>query len=114
MAEKIFHVEDDPEWRSMVEGILTKVGYRIISAGSFSQAKAMIPDSIRDVKVAILDGSLPDNHDGSEIADLIRQSGLAIAIIGLSGGPTRWADQSLMKRSLSSAQLLRAVKEYCS
>lgn len=93
---KVWHVEDKRDWQEIVSMALTKAGYQVTTTGSATEAKKMIPDSVKDFKAAVLDGNLGDGN-GKEIAVLLRTSQLPISIIGLASENTPWADAYVSK-----------------
>lgn len=64
---KVGHVEDDEGIQRTVARALENGGYSVLTTGSFMEAKSIIPDGIRNVRVAILDNNLGDDDgDGDE------------------------------------------------
>jgi DNA-binding NtrC family response regulator len=104
----IWHVEDSASWRTAVLDTLEDAGHQVLSTASATEARGMVPDGIQGIHISILDGDLGDGK-GGEIAKLIRDSKLAIGIIGLSGGSTPWADVSLDKLDFDEIALCEAV-----
>src|SRR3989338_1117480 len=107
----VWHVEDGDSWRNIVSSILTRDGHQVVSTPNATEARRMIPDDLQGVGVSILDGDLGDGT-GAEIAGLIRQSQLAIGIIGLSAGNSPWADASLSKLSFDAEDLKATVDRF--
>jgi DNA-binding response OmpR family regulator len=106
----VWHVEDSGSWQRIVCRTLAEDGHSVTTTPNATAARGMIPDGIAGIDVSILDGDLGDGT-GAELAGLIRQSGLPIAIIGLSAGKTPWADTSLTKFSFDTDQLRESLQK---
>lgn len=111
---RVWHVDDNRDFQWTIARILNEGGYLVTTTGTAKEARAMIPDRVRDFKVAILDSNLGDGS-GEQIAKLLREKEIPIGIIGLATGKTPWADISFNKLDGSSdeqiARWLAAIAE---
>ena len=81
--KRLLVVDDDPEIREIVTAILESIGFLVTAVGGANAAIALIESEIPDV-------ILTDIHmaagDGFELINAVRDRGLAIPIIAMSGG----------------------------
>ena len=75
---KLLVVDDEPAIRRLIGTALARVGYRLVEAGSGSEALNAMqidkPDAV------LLDLGLPD-RDGLELVPLIKQAGAAVIVV---------------------------------
>lgn len=87
MSQDILIVDDEPDIRDLVSGILTDEGYTCRVAGTGEKALEEI--SLRQPNLLILDVWLGDpKYDGLKILELIRKSNADLPIIMISGHGT--------------------------
>lgn len=77
-AATVLVVDDEPHIRRLLNGTLTRAGYRVSDAGSAREALAEVEASAPDV--VLLDLGLPD-RDGLELLPLIRQKSKAAVLV---------------------------------
>ncbi|MBO9712203.1 response regulator transcription factor [Sphingomonas sp.] len=77
-AATVLIVDDEPQIRRLLQGTLTRAGYRIAEAGSGRQAIEALADVQPDV--VLLDLGLPD-RDGLELIPAIRKQSRAAVLI---------------------------------
>jgi two-component system KDP operon response regulator KdpE len=77
-APSVLIVDDEPHIRRLLNGALTRAGYRVAEAGSAREAIAALADQ---PELVLLDLGLPD-RDGMELVPVIRkQSKAAIVVV---------------------------------
>ena len=99
-------LDDDPDIRMIVGAVLTRLGYKVIAAGSVRQAKQLLSAGPAPI-LAVLDYNLPDGT-GPQLAVLLRDSfGQGIRMISMSAnmGPDgNWKPE---ERKLYDAVILK-------
>jgi CheY-like chemotaxis protein len=83
-------VEDDEIVRSFLARVLERLGYRVDSAGSAAEAKALATTGPA-YAIVLLDGLLPDQHGLRLARRLVDQPRLASTAICLLSGSVRHA-----------------------
>jgi DNA-binding response OmpR family regulator len=78
LPKRVLVVEDDPIFRSILEGNLTFEGYQVQAVGSGQAALAIVSTFRPDL--VILDLTLPDK-DGLELCPILQRNGLPIIIL---------------------------------
>ena len=78
IAPVILIVDDEAPIRRLLNGTLARVGYRIVEAGTASDALAALAEHKPDV--VLLDLGLPD-RDGMELVPLVRQRSAAAVLV---------------------------------
>ncbi len=76
--------DDDPDARALVEQMLLRTGYRVLSAGSGEEALRLFVESRRPVDLAILDVMMP-GAAGPEIAQRLRVFDPALPVLLCTG-----------------------------
>ena len=97
---KILVVDDLPDWRTTISGLLMDQGYEVETASSVDGAIQALEDwhfhiAILDVR---LDETDEDNRDGLRLMHLIKERWQAIQIIMLTG----YADVSMAQDALNT------------
>ena len=77
-AATVLVVDDEPHIRRLLNGTLTRAGYRVSDAGTAREALAEVEAGAPDV--VLLDLGLPD-RDGLELLPLLRKSNAAVLVV---------------------------------
>lgn len=119
---KVVHFEDDESWRGIVSRQLSDSEHELVAQAATLAEALEILEKIQsgeiDANVVITDGNLSDvstAHDATVITDRIRELGLAVRTIGLSGSPMEdfgiEVDADLSKSGLRYGDITRVVDE---
>jgi CheY-like chemotaxis protein len=98
-SEAILIVDDDPDVRQIMSGILSDLGYRIREAGSGEAALELLTGYRPDLMV--IDFGMPDSN-GAEVAAKARQANKDLRILFVSG----YSDTSAIEKAVGKAELL--------
>jgi DNA-binding response OmpR family regulator/two-component sensor histidine kinase len=98
-SEAILIVDDDPDVRQIMVGVLSDLGYRVKEAGNGEAALDILRDYRPDLLV--LDFGMPGTN-GAEVAAGARQQNEGIRILFVSG----YSDSSAIEKSVGKAALL--------
>ena len=80
---RVLVVEDAPEYRNLIEGVLTRAGFDVVTAPSIAAAEERLAES--DHAVVVLDLGLPDG-DGLDLCRRIRErSGSYVLVVSGRG-----------------------------
>jgi CheY-like chemotaxis protein len=82
--ESILLVEDDAEVRTMLERLLTELGYRVTTAYDGKNALALLENGLRP-DLLVTDVVLPEGPSGFELADLARARLPGLKLLFTSG-----------------------------
>jgi CheY-like chemotaxis protein len=96
---KILVVDDLPDWRTTLSGLLVDEGYEVQVAGSLNEAldflgRVSFDLALLDVR---LDESDEDNREGLELANKIRQQWPHVLIVIITGYETQDTISQAMK-----------------
>jgi CheY-like chemotaxis protein len=83
--ETILIVEDEPALRELVQEILEKKGYRILSAASGVQALKVWAERRDAIELLFTDMVMPEGVSGRELADRLRQDRPELKVVYTSG-----------------------------
>jgi two-component system cell cycle sensor histidine kinase/response regulator CckA len=83
-GELVLVVDDEPSIRNMSATMLSRHGYRVLTAGDGAEAISLFTPRANEIRVVITDVSMP-NVDGATLAAVIRKLNPAIKIIAVSG-----------------------------
>jgi len=79
---KILVIDDDKDFRHYLVTLLERAGYEVLTLQDGGRAKFTL--TAERVDAVVTDLYMP-NADGIEIVNLVRQSALAVPVIGISG-----------------------------
>jgi DNA-binding response OmpR family regulator len=99
-SESVLIVDDDPDVREIMSGVLSDLGYQVKEAGSGEAALDLLRSHRPDLMV--LDFGMPGSN-GAEIAAAARQSNERLRILFVSG----YSDTSAIEKAVGKAALLR-------
>lgn len=83
LAKRVLIVDDDPEIREIVAAVLDSVGYVVTAVSGADPAIALVAKEPPDV--ILTDIHMPEG-DGFELINAVRERGLDIPIVAMSGG----------------------------
>ena len=114
-GELVLVVDDEVSIRNMCATMLSKHGYRVLTAADGAEAITLFAPRSKEIKLVITDLSMP-NLDGTGLAAVIRQLNPAVKIIAVSGhgseGPANPAFAStFLVKPFRSSLLLKMVYE---
>jgi CheY-like chemotaxis protein len=84
MGELVLVVDDEVSIRNMAATILSRHGYRVLTAGDGAEAIALFAPRSKEIRLLITDLSMP-KLDGAALAGVVRRLNPAIRIIAVSG-----------------------------
>jgi signal transduction histidine kinase len=99
-SETILIVDDDPDVREIMSGVLSDLGYQVKEAGSGDTALVLLKD--HRPALMVLDFGMPGSN-GAEVAASARQTHEGLRILFVSG----YSDTSAIERAVGKAALLR-------
>ncbi len=114
-GETILLVEDDDSLRALMERILDRAGYAVLSAATAADARHLASEQ-PDVELLLTDVVLPDEH-GPALADALHATQPDLAVIYMSGytetilatRSTLPAGATVLTKPVSAHQLLNAI-----
>jgi PAS domain S-box-containing protein len=83
-GETILVVEDEEALRAVTERILTRHGYRVLSAGGGPEALKTVQDVTRHIDLLLTDVVMPHMH-GRELAEHVREARPGLPVVYMSG-----------------------------
>jgi CheY-like chemotaxis protein len=92
-------VDDDPDVRQVMTGVLSDLGYHVREAGDGGAALSILKDLRPDLLV--LDFSMPGTN-GAEVAAAAKQNNEDLRILFVSG----YSDTAALERAVGKAALL--------
>jgi DNA-binding NtrC family response regulator len=91
MRGRILIVEDVPDWRELLGGLLSREGHDVDAVGTFDEATARL-DEVKDLDLAVLDIRLLEqdetNEDGMRLLGEIRKRQRLARVIMITGHGT--------------------------
>src|SRR5690606_5539853 len=84
MGELVLVVDDEISIRNMSATMLSRHGYRVLTAADGAEAISLFTPRSREIRLVITDLSMP-NVDGAAFARVIQQLNPAVRIIAVSG-----------------------------
>ncbi|MEO6004218.1 MAG: response regulator [Opitutus sp.] len=83
-GELVLVVDDEASIRNMCATILSRHGYRVLTAADGAEAIALFAPRSKEIRLVITDVSMP-NLDGAALAGVIRRLNSEVKIIAVSG-----------------------------
>jgi nitrogen-specific signal transduction histidine kinase/CheY-like chemotaxis protein len=83
-GELILVVDDEPQVRDITAAMLTRHGYRVLTASDGSEAVALFSTRSTEVKLVITDLVMP-NLDGVALAGIVRHMNPCVRVLAISG-----------------------------
>jgi hypothetical protein len=84
VGELILVVDDEPQIRDITAAMLSRHGYRVLTASDGSEAVALLSTRCAEVKLVITDLVMP-NLDGVALAGIVQRLNPSIKILAISG-----------------------------
>jgi PAS domain S-box-containing protein len=82
--ETILLVEDEPAVRALIERVLGRLGYRVLSAGNPAEAQAIFQKQRDEIALLLTDVMMP-GQTGVELASNLRQTSPGLKVVFISG-----------------------------
>lgn len=100
-------VEDEPAVRNVVQAILERAGYQVLTAACTADAEAALEGRDGDVDVLVTDVVLPDGR-GDDLADRLRgrHPELRVLYVGGSPRPANAGGAPVLEKPFGSRELL--------
>lgn len=103
--ETVLVVEDEPQLRSMVCGVLRQHGYTTLEASCGPEAIPIFRENISKISLVVTDMVMPGNMNGRELGEILKAEKPGLRIIYSSGySPEMFAKDSVLKRGLNFLQ----------
>jgi two-component system cell cycle sensor histidine kinase/response regulator CckA len=83
-GELILVVDDEPQIRDLTAAMLSRNGYRVVTAGDGSEAVALFAARSNEIRVVITDLLMP-NLDGAALARIVTHLNPHVKILAMSG-----------------------------
>ncbi len=83
-GELVLAVDDEPSIRNMAAAMLSRHGYRVLTAADGAEAIALFAPRSKEIRVVITDLSMP-NLDGAALASVVHRLNPLVKIIAMSG-----------------------------
>lgn len=96
--QTVLLVEDEPGLRLVTRQVLERAGYRVLDAGSASEALELFAASGRAVDVLVTDMVMPGGMRGRELAEHLAAERPSLRIVFVTGYSAEAADPGLMRR----------------
>ncbi|MBB2942248.1 hypothetical protein FB565_001961 [Actinoplanes lutulentus] len=117
-GETILVVEDEVALRAVTERILTRNGYRVLTAASGPEAMKIVEDPAVEADLLLTDVIMPHMH-GQELAEQIRRIRPGMPVVFMSGyaqpfitgGGTLDAGTILITKPFAQPELLQRLRE---
>jgi two-component system cell cycle sensor histidine kinase/response regulator CckA len=103
MAETILVVEDDDGLRRLAQRLLTKLGYRVMAAGTGDAALAACRDCPDDIRLLITDVFMPD-IGGPELATRLLGLRPGMKVLYVSGSNEALQDKGILTQGANFLQ----------
>jgi len=109
-GELILLVDDEPAVRAVVARLLRQQGYRTMEARSAEEARAALSSHGADIKLVLLDQSMPHESGTEALPSLKRLSDAPVVLF--TGGVAELPPgaSSLLEKPATAADLLRTVR----
>ena len=111
-------VEDEPSVRTLATKVLTRHGYRVVTAANGVEALQQWERSEREFDLVITDVVMPEGLRGPELVTRLRSKRPSVRVIltsgysaDLSGELVEGAAVSVLPKPFDPNQLLKAVRE---
>jgi CheY-like chemotaxis protein len=104
LRKRVLVVDDDADIRQTIGSMLESIGFDVIGVGGANAALALIASDRPD---AILTDIHMDDGDGIELINALREQGLNIPVVAMSGGSdTLGLDHLELARKLGASAVV--------
>jgi len=111
----ILLVEDEPWTREVTERVLTREGYRVVSAGDAVEARALAATETHPIDLLVTDIVMP-GLSGPRLATQLRQAQPGLKVLFISGygaadgTPELGQEEALLRKPFTPVVLLESVR----
>ena len=103
--ETVLVVEDEPELRAMVCGVLRQHGYCTVEASCGPEAIPVFKQNADKIALVLTDMVMPGNMTGRELGEVLKKDKPGLRMVYSSGySPEMFAKDSVLKRGLNFLQ----------
>jgi len=108
-GQTILIVDDEPALRAVIGRLLTRAGYRVLEANNAEEARALLKVKHDEIKLVLLDQSMPHESGPEALPSLKRLSAAPIVLFtgGISDLPPGAA--AILEKPAQASELLRVV-----
>jgi PAS domain S-box-containing protein len=108
-GQTILIVDDEPALRAVVGRLLARAGYRVLEANNAEEARALLKVKHREIKLVLLDQSMPHESGPEALPSLKRLTAVPIVLFtgGISDLPPGAA--AILEKPAQASELLRVV-----
>jgi nitrogen-specific signal transduction histidine kinase/PAS domain-containing protein/CheY-like chemotaxis protein len=108
-GQTILIVDDEPALRAVVRRLLSRAGYGVLEANNAEEARALLKTKPREIKLVLLDQSMPHESGPEALPSLKRLSNAPIVLFtgGISDLPPGAA--AILEKPAQASELLRVV-----
>jgi CheY-like chemotaxis protein len=97
-AETILLVEDEPGVRRLAENVLSRHGYRVLTASDGHQALTVWSEHAQQIDLLLTDMVMPEGMSGRELAERLCAASPNLKVIFMSGYSVELAQSDLLLR----------------
>jgi PAS domain S-box-containing protein len=110
-GETILIVDDEPAVRAAVGRLLTRQGYSVLEANDAREARDVLRERAREVRLVLLDQSMPHESGPEALPSLRALCDAPIAMFTGGMGELPPGAAALLEKPAQSAELLRVVEK---
>lgn len=103
--------DDGARLRDLVRRMLSRAGFRVLTARDGAEALALVMEHIGEVDAVVSDIEMPE-MDGLELRDALRATVPGLPVLLMSGSPMEAANApSVLRKPFEQDELLRRVRD---
>jgi two-component system, cell cycle sensor histidine kinase and response regulator CckA len=103
--ETVLVVEDEPQLRAMVCGVLRQHGYCTLEASCGPEAIPLFRENAQNIHLVVTDMVMPGNMSGRELGEILKSEKPGLRVVYSSGySAEMFAKDSVLKRGLNFLQ----------
>lgn len=118
-GETILLVEDEDVLRRLTERVLSVQGYRVFSAASAAEARALFGEHQTEIQLLLTDMVLPDRESGKNLAESLTAQSPTLRVVFMSGYSPDFVAEgfvleegvNFLQKPFQLAYLLETVKQ---
>jgi two-component system cell cycle sensor histidine kinase/response regulator CckA len=92
--------DDEPIVLTLLRTVLSQSGFRVLAASGGQEAMQLYEDHRQDINLVLLDVRMP-TLDGPQTLDALRDRGLDVPVVFLSGDMGNYDPEELLQRGAS-------------